>query len=57
MDHYQDIGNARIAGMTNDLHISSLQFEWLLRAFYLMYVAFEWMSLCWKIFPPHIYRR
>lgn len=50
-----NIGNARIAGLTTDLHLSSTQFEWLLTAFYITYVLFEWMTLCYKIFPPHIY--
>ena len=53
----QDIGNARVAGMSKDLHLSSLQFEWLLRVFYIMYIAFEWMTLLWKIVPAHIYRK
>lgn len=50
-----NIGNARIAGLSKDLHLSDNQFEWLLTAFYISYVAFEWMTLCYKIFPPHIY--
>ena len=51
-----DIGNARIAGMEEDLNLSSYQYEWLLRAFYLSYILFEWMTLLWKVIPPHIYR-
>ncbi len=51
-----DIGNARIAGMEEDLHLSSYQYEWLLRAFYISYILFEWMTLLWKVIPPHIYR-
>lgn len=50
-----NIGNARIAGLSEDLHLSSLQHEWLLRAFYITYILFEWMTLLWKVFPPHIY--
>lgn len=42
--------------MSNDLHLSSPQFEWLLRAFYITYLGFEWMALMWKLVPPHIYR-
>lgn len=52
-----DIGNARVAGMERDLHLSSTQFEWLLRVFYISYIAFEWMTLLWKVFPPHVYRK
>lgn len=40
-----DIGNARIAGMQRDLKLSSNQFEWLIWAFYITYIGFEWMTL------------
>jgi hypothetical protein len=40
-----DIGNARIAGLADDLRLSSSQYEWLLWAFYITYIAFEWMTL------------
>ncbi|KAG8527447.1 uncharacterized protein KY384_007599 [Bacidia gigantensis] len=50
-----NIGNAKVAGMYNDLHLSSEQFEWLLRAFYITYVLFEWMTLLWKVFAAHKY--
>ena len=52
-----DIGNARIAGMEDELHLESDQYEWLLRAFYIAYILFEWMTLLWKVVPPHIYRK
>ena len=50
-----DIGNARIAGLTDDLNLSSSQYEWILTAFYITYVLFEWMTLLYRIVPPHIY--
>lgn len=50
-----NIGNARIAGLADDLHLSSNQYEWLLWAFYIMYIAFEWMTLMYRLVPPHIY--
>lgn len=40
-----DIGNARIAGMQADLKLSPGQFEWLIWAFYITYIGFEWMTL------------
>jgi hypothetical protein len=40
-----DIGNAKIAGLMNDLKLSDDQYEWLLSAFYITYIAFEWMAL------------
>ena len=42
--------------MEEDLNLSSYQYEWLLRAFYISYILFEWMTLLWKVIPPHIYR-
>ena len=36
--------------------MSSPQYEWLLRAFYITYILFERMSLLWKVFPPRVYR-
>ena len=50
-----NIGNARIAGLADDLRLSSAQYEWLLWAFYITYIAFEWMTLLYKVVPPHIY--
>ncbi|KNG47113.1 polyphosphoinositide phosphatase [Stemphylium lycopersici] len=50
-----NIGNARIAGLADDLKLSSAQYEWLLWAFYITYILFEWMTLMYRIVPPHIY--
>jgi MFS family permease len=50
-----DIGNAKIAGLSDDLRLSSSQYEWLLTAFYITYIAFEWMTLMYKLVPAHIY--
>jgi MFS family permease len=30
-------------------------YEWTLTAFYISYIAFEWMSLLWRLIPAHIY--
>lgn len=30
-------------------------YDWALSAFYLAYIAFEWMSLLWRVIPAHIY--
>jgi sugar phosphate permease len=46
--------NARIAGMSTDLHLSlSGRYDWLLTIFYISYILFEFQALAWKIFPPH----
>jgi MFS family permease len=50
-----DIGNARIAGLADDLRLSSSQYEWLLTMFYITYIVFEWMTLMYRLVPPHIY--
>ncbi|KAL4909319.1 hypothetical protein BDW74DRAFT_80136 [Aspergillus multicolor] len=50
-----DIGNAKIAGLTEDLNLSSSQYEWLLTAFYTTYILFEWMTLLYRVFPAHVY--
>ena len=53
-----NIGNARIAGMDDDLQSDpprSNWYEWALSAFYIAYIAFEWMSLLWRLIPAHIY--
>ena len=41
--------------MTDDLHLSDDQYQWLLTAFYISYILFEWMTICYQLFPPHIY--
>ncbi|OOF91629.1 hypothetical protein ASPCADRAFT_154604 [Aspergillus carbonarius ITEM 5010] len=50
-----NIGNAKIAGLADDLNLSSSQYEWLLTAFYITYILFEWMTLMYRVVPPHIY--
>ncbi|KAL7921641.1 major facilitator superfamily domain-containing protein [Trichoderma austrokoningii] len=53
-----NIGNARIAGMDEDLQSNPPRdnwYEWALTSFYIAYIAFEWMSLLWKLIPAHIY--
>ncbi|RAK79223.1 putative MFS transporter [Aspergillus fijiensis CBS 313.89] len=50
-----NIGNAKIAGLEEDLQLSSSQYEWLLTAFYITYILFEWMTLMYRLVPAHIY--
>ncbi|EHY52933.1 hypothetical protein HRR83_009383 [Exophiala dermatitidis] len=50
-----NIGNARIAGLEQDLSLTSSQYDWLLTAFYMTYIAFEWMILLYRLVPPHVY--
>lgn len=50
-----NIGNAKTAGIEKDLHMSNYQWSWVLYSFYICYIVFEWTTVCWKIFPAHIY--
>ncbi|KAL4998699.1 major facilitator superfamily domain-containing protein [Aspergillus recurvatus] len=50
-----NIGNAKTAGLDKDLGISDSQWAWVLNAFYICYVLFEWTTVFWKLFPAHIY--
>ncbi|KAF2639948.1 MFS general substrate transporter [Massarina eburnea CBS 473.64] len=48
-----NIGNARIAGMQEDLNLSSEEYDWLLTIFYISYIVFEFQAMMWKVVPPH----
>ncbi|KAF7118379.1 hypothetical protein CNMCM5793_007893 [Aspergillus hiratsukae] len=48
-----NIGNAYIAGMKEDLHLSGDRYSWLLTIFYIAYTLFEFLALMWKVLPPH----
>ncbi|KAL4867286.1 hypothetical protein BDV12DRAFT_171646 [Aspergillus spectabilis] len=48
-----NIGNARIAGMEEDLDIRGSRYTWLLTIFYISYTLFEPLALVWKLMPPH----
>ncbi|KAG8532642.1 uncharacterized protein KY384_002519 [Bacidia gigantensis] len=50
-----NIGNARIAGMREELHLVGNRYQWLLTIFYITYILFEWQTLMWKVVPPHIW--
>ncbi|EHA19396.1 hypothetical protein ASPNIDRAFT_208615 [Aspergillus niger ATCC 1015] len=48
-----NIGNAKLAGMEEDLHLTGNRYTWLLTIFYISYTLFEFLALMWKIMPPH----
>ncbi|KAL9603647.1 MAG: hypothetical protein Q9179_002134 [Wetmoreana sp. 5 TL-2023] len=50
-----NIGNAKIAGMSKDLDLTSSQYEWILRFFYITYVLFEWMPILYTVLAPSTY--
>lgn len=41
--------------MSDDLHLSSSQYEWTLRSFYITYVLFEWMPILYTVLAPSKY--
>lgn len=49
-----NIGNAKIAGMQDDLGLDSAGYQWLLNIFYMAYVVCEFGVLLWKMFPPRL---
>lgn len=50
-----NIGNAKTTNIMDDLNLSNTDWVWILQAFYICYVLFEWTQLFWKILPAHIY--
>lgn len=50
-----NIGNAKTAGAQDALGLDSAQWAWVLNSFYICYVAFEWTTMLWSIFPAHLY--
>ncbi|RMZ76352.1 hypothetical protein DV738_g5025, partial [Chaetothyriales sp. CBS 135597] len=50
-----NIGNARIAGLESSPQLSSSQYDWLLTAFYICYIAFEWMIMLYRVLPARVY--
>jgi hypothetical protein len=49
-----NIGNAKIAGMSQDLDLVGNKYQWLINMFYITYVLAEFGVMLWKILPPHI---
>ena len=50
-----NIGNALVAGMEEDLELTGGRYSWLLTVFYISYILFEPLILCWKVVPPQIW--
>ncbi|KAF3022590.1 hypothetical protein E8E14_013493 [Neopestalotiopsis sp. 37M] len=48
-----NLGNAKLAGMVNDIDLSGKRYQWLGTAFYIAYIIFQFTTLGWKVFPPH----
>jgi phosphatidylinositol 3,5-bisphosphate 5-phosphatase len=50
-----NIGNARIAGLSTSLNLTSTEYSSLLMAFYITYILFEPLILCYKFLPARWY--
>lgn len=50
-----NVGNAKIAGMEEDLNLYGDRYDWLLTIFYIPYIVFELQAMMWKVVPPHIW--
>ncbi|KAL4895141.1 major facilitator superfamily domain-containing protein [Aspergillus ambiguus] len=50
-----NLGNAKIAGMEDDIDLSGRRYDWLATVFYIAYILSQWTTIGWKAFPPHIW--
>lgn len=48
-----NLGNAKLAGMTNDINLGGNLYNWLGTIFYIAYICSQWLSMGWKQFKPH----
>ncbi|ETS79919.1 hypothetical protein PFICI_07448 [Pestalotiopsis fici W106-1] len=48
-----NLGNAKLAGLEDDINLSGKRYQWLGTAFYIAYIIFQFTTLGWKLFPPH----
>ncbi|KAK2806047.1 hypothetical protein FQN51_008000 [Onygenales sp. PD_10] len=48
-----NLGNARIAGMEDDIDLSGRRYDWLATVFYIAYILSQWTTMGWKAFKPH----
>ncbi|CAG8184959.1 unnamed protein product [Penicillium salamii] len=44
-----NVGNAYTAGMGKEWGITSNQYSWVITAYYIAYIAFQWFILLWKV--------
>jgi len=50
-----NLGNARLAGMEDDIDLSGDRYNLLGTVFYIAYILSQWLCMGWKQFPPHIW--
>ena len=47
------IGNAKLAGMTKDINLAGIRYNWLGTIFYIAYILSQPLTIGWKQFKPH----
>jgi hypothetical protein len=47
-----NIGNAKVAGMNAALKLDDAQYQWLLTIFYISYIVFQFLLICYKFIRP-----
>ncbi|KAK3648074.1 hypothetical protein LTR56_007774 [Elasticomyces elasticus] len=50
-----NLGNARLAGLEDDIDLKGTKYQWLGTIFYISYILFQWVQMGWKQFPAHIW--
>ncbi|KAF4498531.1 nicotinamide mononucleotide permease [Fusarium agapanthi] len=48
-----NLGNARLAGLTDSVNLEGKRYDWLGTAFYIAYICSQWTAVGFKRFPPH----
>ncbi|KAF5544074.1 nicotinamide mononucleotide permease [Fusarium mexicanum] len=48
-----NLGNARLAGLTDSVNLGGKRYDWLGTAFYIAYICSQWTAVGFKRFPPH----
>ncbi|KAK5169545.1 uncharacterized protein LTR77_005521 [Saxophila tyrrhenica] len=48
-----NLGNARLAGLEDDIDLSGFRYNWLGTLFYIAYIFSQWLLMGWKQFPPY----
>ena len=50
---YPQTGNAKLAGMTKDINLAGIRYNWLGTIFYIAYILSQPLTIGWKQFKPH----
>lgn len=50
-----NLGNARLAGLEDDVNLGGKRYDWLGTIFYIAYILSQWTQIGWKAFRPHIW--